>query len=130
MHRYPPEFQRHEGAILAGGGAVLSPFSPPLKLHRGNFSYRNYIIAGLSPLTLVVEARRRSGSMVTARAAQELGCEVATVPMFPSGTTGMGNLDLLANGGTLIRDAADLLAAWSRQWTKISVFPDVGGTEA
>ncbi len=112
--RYPFAFREYEEAIIETGGAVVSLFPPDHPLFRGNFSVRNYVIAALSPMTLIVEARRRSGTMVTAHAALNLGKEILTIPTFPSNSSGQGNLDLLAEGATLIRDAKDLSVAWSR----------------
>lgn len=113
MHRYPWTFETYEQAIIETGGAVVSPFAPQQTLFKSNFGYRNLVIAALSPLTLIVEARRRSGTMVTANAARDLQKALAVVPTSASSSTGMGNLDLLADGAILIRDALDLRVAWS-----------------
>lgn len=112
--RYPPTFKLYEEEILAKGGAVVSPFPLDQPLYRGNFYYRNLVIAALTPLVLVVEARRKSGTMITAKAALELGKAVATLPAFPGQVGGMGNLDLLVDGAIMIRDVQDLMVAWSR----------------
>lgn len=113
MHRYPPAFAAYEDAIIESGGAVVSPFAPRQMIFKSNFAYRNYVIAALSPVTLIVEARRRSGTMITAQAAGDLGKEVAVVPTSPVNTTGLGNLDLIADGAKMARDALDLVLIWS-----------------
>jgi DNA processing protein len=113
MHRYPPAFAVYEEAVIEGGGAVVSPFPPQQMIFKSNFAYRNYVIAALAPVTLIVEARRRSGTMITAQAAGDLGKEVAVVPTSPVNTTGLGNLDLIADGAKMTRDALDLALIWS-----------------
>lgn len=112
--RYPPDFQRLEEQILAGGGAVVSPFHPDWPLFKANFARRNQVIAALSEVCLIVEARRRSGTLLTARAAQELERALAVVPCSPLSAQGLGGLDLLCDdpGTQMVRDYQDLLALW------------------
>ena len=99
---YPPEnFYLYEN-ILKAGGLILSeypPGTPPLQHH---FPARNRIISGLSSGVLVVEAAKRSGSLITASFALEQGREVFAVP---------GNIDCVYSKGTnqLIRDGAKMV---------------------
>lgn len=77
---YPPENQGLARRIVEAGGCLLSEFpagTPPLANH---FPSRNRIIAGLSWVTVVVEGRLRSGSLITARLAAGQGREVMAVP--------------------------------------------------
>ncbi|KAA0253462.1 DNA-protecting protein DprA [Acidobacteria bacterium ACD] len=106
---YPPEHEPLLPGLLARG-AVLSELpmgAPPLAPH---FPVRNRIIAGMVPLVLVVEAAERSGSLVTARLAAELGRDVAAVPGSVLSPGAAGSNALLKDGAILVRDADDVLA--------------------
>src|SRR6266446_10588581 len=76
---YPPENARLADEIVARGALVsqFAPGTPPLPHH---FPTRNAVIAGLSLAVVVVEAAERSGSLITARLAAELGREVLATP--------------------------------------------------
>lgn len=106
--RYPLAHQPLREAITARG-AVLSEHpceAPPLGR---NFPIRNRIIAALAHAVLVVEAATRSGSLVTARHALDLGREVWAVPGRIFDETATGTNALLADGASLARDPRDLL---------------------
>lgn len=106
---YPPE---HAALLpeLLPRGAVLSELpmgAPPLAPH---FPVRNRIIAGMVPLVLVVEAAERSGSLVTARLAAEMGRDVAAVPGSILSPGSAGSNALLKDGAIFVRDVSDLLS--------------------
>ena len=96
-------------AILAAGGVVISEMPPGFRAFRWNFPARNRIIAALAPATIVVEAAERSGSLITAELALELGRDVAAVPGPVSSWRSRGTNALLRDGATLIRDVQDAL---------------------
>ena len=105
---YPPENAQLQ-ALIAHNGAVVAeapPGTAPLARH---FPRRNRIIAGLSLGVVVVEAARRSGSLITARIAQEAGREVFAVPGSPTDPRSHGGNDLLRQGAVLTETAADVL---------------------
>jgi len=109
MKVYPSSLESWIEPIVEGGGAVVSQFSPSLAMQKRFFLDRNRLIAAISPVTLVIEAKRRSGTYMTASRALELDRTVAVLPSFPS-EAGLGGLDLIMSGGTFpIRDAYDLL---------------------
>jgi DNA processing protein len=82
---------------------------PGFAAFKWSFLARNRIIAGLADATIVVEAAERSGSLVTAEMALELGRDVGAVPGAPLDWRASGTNALLRDGATLIRDAHDAL---------------------
>ncbi|OQW54278.1 MAG: hypothetical protein A4S09_06155 [Proteobacteria bacterium SG_bin7] len=107
---YPREFKSWVRPILDLGGCILSEYFPGKIMHRHHFYRRNQIIVGSTKSLLVVEARRKSGSMMTARHALENHCDVGVVPGFPLNPQYGGSLDLLiGTNAVIIRDHLDLL---------------------
>jgi DNA processing protein len=106
---YPTRKARLYAAILAAGGVVVSEMPPGFRAFRWNFPARNRIIAALAPVTIVVEAAERSGSLITAELALELGRDVAAVPGPVLSWRSRGTNALLRDGATLIRDVRDAL---------------------
>ncbi|MBN1594518.1 DNA-processing protein DprA [candidate division FCPU426 bacterium] len=106
---YPPEHQELLERICAQG-SVISEFPlgvPPLSHH---FPRRNRIISGLSQGVLVIEARQRSGALITARWAAEQGREVFAVPgSFQSGLS-CGTHALIQDGAKLVTSVDDILS--------------------
>ncbi len=78
---------------------------PMLKHH---FYARNRLVVGLSPLTLVVQAKERSGTMISARFARDQGKCLATLPSHPLDSRFTGNNQLLFDGAMMVRDKGDL----------------------
>jgi DNA processing protein len=78
-----------------------------------HFPWRNRIIAGLAHGTVVVEAAPRSGSLITARCAAEIGREVMAVPGSPLDPRAQGCNQLIREGATLVQTADDVLEAIS-----------------
>jgi DNA processing protein len=128
----------HAGALLAGGltvavlgtgldvvypaantrlaarirqrGALVSEFPPRTRPSRRNFPQRNRIISGLSHGTLVVEAARRSGSLVTAKWAADQGREVFAIPGSIHSQLSHGCHKLIREGATLVESPADVVS--------------------
>ena len=109
---YPPEHARLIDQIVESG-AVVSELPFGYEPRGRDFPRRNRIVSGLSLATLVVEAARRSGSLITARFAQEQGREVFAAPGSPLDPRAEGTNDLLRDGAhfcTAAQDLVDLLA--------------------
>jgi DNA processing protein len=96
-------------AELIERAAVVSEMPPGAPVFAWNFLARNRIIAGLADATIVVEAAERSGSLVTAEMAIDLGREVGAVPGTPINWRASGANELLRDGALLVREAADVL---------------------
>lgn len=107
---YPPENAALAEKIATQGGAVLAECPLGAGPLAENFPRRNRIIAGLSHATVVVEAAKRSGALITARFAAEEGRDVMAVPGHPSDERSFGPNALLRDGAVLVRDAQDVAA--------------------
>ncbi len=98
-------------ARIKRAGAIVSEFAPGTGARRWMFPARNRLIAGLSAMTLVVEARQRSGALVTARYARELGRTVGAVPGRVTSPLAHGPHQLLRDGALLIEGTPQILDA-------------------
>ncbi|MFA7667451.1 MAG: DNA-processing protein DprA [Burkholderiaceae bacterium] len=105
---YPPAHRRlaHE---ISANGALVSELPLGTGVQRANFPRRNRLIAGLSVATLVVEAARQSGSLITARQASEAGREVMAIPGSIDSPLAKGCHRLIRDGAKLVESAEDVL---------------------
>jgi DNA processing protein len=94
---------------IATTGLLVSEYAPGTPPRRGHFPQRNRIIAGLTLGTLVVEATRRSGSLITARLARDYGREVFAVPGSIQNPLSRGCHALLRDGAAFVEEGADVL---------------------
>ncbi len=106
-----PRLNAPLAARIAETGLIVSEYAPGTPVRARQFPARNRIIAGLSLGTLVVEAARRSGSLITARLAGELGREVFAVPGSIHNTLARGCHALIRDGARLVEDGAEILAS-------------------
>jgi len=104
---YPMTHRRLYRQILERG-LVVSEQPPGTGVRRWCFPARNRIMAALSGMTVVVEARRHSGSLITAGMAADAGRDVGAVPGPVTGSTSAGANELIASGAAVIRDGQDV----------------------
>jgi DNA processing protein len=104
-----PASKRRLHARIAEAGAVVAELPPGTAARRWCFPARNRIIAALAQATVVVEAGERSGSLITAGQAADLGREVAAVPGLVTAPMAAGTNALIADGAQLVRGARDVL---------------------
>lgn len=94
---------------IVENGLVISEFPPGTQPWRWTFPARNRIMAALSQMTVVVEAARRSGSLITAEMAADAGREVGAVPGQVTSLAAGGTNELISSGAALVRDGRDVI---------------------
>lgn len=108
---YPPENIQLLEHIVSSGGAAVSEMPFGWEPRAQDFPRRNRIIAGMSFGLVVVEAAQRSGSLISARLAGDMGRLVFAVPGSPLDPRAAGANGLLKEGAILVTEAADVIGA-------------------
>ncbi len=103
---------------ICASGLVVSEYAPGVEPAPWRFPARNRIIAGLCPAAIIVEARERSGALITADFALEAGREVFAVPGEITSTLSTGTNALLRLGATPLTSAADVLELFGLEPTR------------
>jgi DNA processing protein len=106
---YPRDLEYWKDMVIANGGCFVSELRPSEQMKSHYFHERNRIVVGLSETLLLVEAKRRSGSSMTARLALENNRNLCIVPGSPSRPNWLGGLDYITDGAFWARDAGDVL---------------------
>jgi DNA processing protein len=119
---YPPE-NAGLHARIGEEGCLVTEMPMGFQPRGKDFPRRNRIISGLALGVLVIEAARRSGTLVTARYAAEQGREVFAVPGHPLDPRAEGTNKLLKSGATLVTEADDLLSALAPMTTATTARP-------
>ncbi len=125
---YPPENGRLADDIQRHG-AVVSQFPPGTPPMPWNFPERNRTLAGLALGVVVVEAAERSGALITAGLAAELGREVFAVPGRITAVTSRGTNRLLQDGAKLVLDWTDIVQELPEAWRRSLREPEAGVAE-
>lgn len=116
---YPPQNQNIYNEIIENG-AVISEFplhTPPFKQ---NFPIRNRIVAGLSLGTLVIEAKQKSGTMITAGLCGDYGRNIYAVPGSIFYPTAAGTNALIKDGAKIVTNAQDILEDIYTEFSQIT----------
>ena len=114
---------------IAETGLILSEYAPAVEPAPWRFPARNRIVAGLAAATVVVEARERSGALITADLALEEGREVFAVPGEITSRLSDGTNTLLKLGASPLTCAADVLSCFGLEPT-VAPAPAPGGAAA
>lgn len=110
-HIFPDENQKLAHDIVEHGGALVSEMPIGWQPRAKDFPRRNRIVTGLAKGVVVVEAAKRSGSLISARLANEMGRLVLAVPGSPLDPRSEGTNGLIKQGATLITCTEDILEA-------------------
>ncbi|MEC9283250.1 MAG: DNA-processing protein DprA [Bdellovibrionota bacterium] len=106
---YPKSFSKMANQILESGGLLVSEYLPLEEVRKHYFHERNRLIAALSRLIFVMQAQRKSGSLVTANIARMMDRELVSLPGDPMNSHFWGSNDLIADGAGFVRDRDDLV---------------------
>jgi len=106
---YPNENKELFFNIIKNNGAIVSEYIVGIKPEKENFPARNRIISGLSEGVLIIEAREKSGALITADFALEQGKEVYAVPGNINSYNSQGTNELIKQGAKLVTSVEDML---------------------
>jgi len=107
---YPPE-NAELHARIAAQGCLVSEMPPGMVAQAQHFPRRNRIVSGLAQGVVLIEAKLKSGSLITARLALEQGRELFAVPGSPLDPRSQGCNDLIKQGAALVETAEDVISA-------------------
>ncbi len=108
---HPQSHVRLAEEIVQSGNTLMNEFKPEFKATHYSFPQRNRIMAGMSHATLIIEAEKKSGTLITARLATEYNRDVLALPGSIFNSTSSGPHMLIKLGATPVRSADDILEA-------------------
>ena len=111
---YPRVNEQLAKDIVSNGGCIFSEYPPGTDPERGHFPERNRIVAGLSPVTLIIEAGEKSGTLITARQALDAGREVCVVPADITREQSKGTHQLLKQGARPVTSVEDVILLYGK----------------
>lgn len=106
---YPPENEKLYREILKNDGAIISEYPLGTKPQKHHFPARNRIISGLSDGVLVVEAKKRSGTMITVEHALDQGRDVFAIPGNINSNNSYGTNELIKEGAIPVTNIDDII---------------------
>lgn len=106
---YPKENINLANQIINNGGTIVSEYTLGIQPERLNFPARNRIISGLSNKIVIIEARKKSGSIITADYALEQGKDIFVVPGNINDKFSEGSNELIKEGANIITKYSDLI---------------------
>ncbi len=106
---YPEENKELAKEIIKNGGTIISEYVVGTKAQKMNFPARNRIISGMSNGVVVIEAKKKSGTMITVDFALEQGKEVFAVPGNILSKNSEGTNELIKQGAKLVTNVEDIL---------------------
>ena len=115
---YPPENKSLVYEIIKNGGAIISKYPPDKEINLANFPKRNEIIAGLGKCTIVIEAKYRSGSSITARYTKEQDKPVFCLPGKIGSITSRGTNNLIKEGANILTDVNQIFELFGIEKTE------------
>ncbi len=95
-------------------GALMTEFAPPQPPTKWTFPRRNRIVAAMAGAVVVAQAGERSGALITARNARDLGVGLGVIPGMPGDARNTGSHQLLRSGATFVENARDVLSLMER----------------
>ncbi len=117
-HRSAPPENAPLARTIESHGAILSQFPPGMPALAGHFPARNRTLAGLALGVVVVEAAERSGALITAGFAGDLGRETFAVPGRITSPTSVGTNRLIQDGAKLVTCWQDIVSELPEQWRR------------
>ena len=108
-HIYPKENKELCKRILQEGGAIITEYEPQAKPEKMHFPARNRLISGLSNGVLVVEAKEKSGTLITVDHALEQGKDVFIIPGNITSDNSYGTNNLIKQGAKIVTKVEDIL---------------------
>lgn len=106
---YPKENEQLAKKIVEQGGTIISEYPLGIRPQKEHFPARNRIISGISQATLVIEAKEKSGSLITADFAMEQGKDVYSVPGNINSKNSVGTNNLIKDGAIPVSKFSDIL---------------------
>ena len=109
---YPQKNEKLYKQIIKNNGLIVSEYPPEIEASSEKFIERNRIVSGLSIGILVIEAKHRSGTSVTAKIAKSQNRKVFTIPHDLSDKCGIGTNRLIKKGASLITSTKDIIESF------------------
>lgn len=108
LKMYPQSWLKLQDDVKSCGGVLVTEFPDKFEMKKYSFGFRNRLIAQIGRAVLIIEAKQKSGTLMTGYQALEAGREVFVVPSHPQLLTSFGGYDLLRQGAQWVANADDL----------------------